>query len=308
MIKGEKILVTGPAGQIAGPICRSLATDNDVWGIARFSQPGSRERIDEMGLTTRAVDLGAGEFGDLPDDFTYVLHLAAAIMPGTDYDAVIRVNAEGTGLLMRHCRKARAMMVMTTSSVYSPNPDGMHLYKETDPVGDGALPGMPTYGISKLMEEGVARACARLFDLPTVIARMNSAYGDNGGLPSFHLDSIVKGQTIRLRSNPNGYSPIHERDIAAQVEGILSAASVPANIVNWCGDEAVSAQEWIAYLGELTGREPQIEYYDAPFAQPGVASDPEKRKTYTGPCQVTWREGIRKMAQARHPEALKGAA
>lgn len=304
MLKGKKILVTGPAGQIAEPICRSLAADNDVWGVARFSQPGSRERIDAMGLTTRTMDLGAGEFGDLPGDFDIVLHLAAHIVPGNDYETAIRVNAEGTGLLMKHCRDSGAFLVMTTSSVYAPNPDGMHQYLESDPVGDGGLPGMQTYGISKLMEEGVARACARLYDLPTVIARMNSAYGSNGGLPSHHLATMLKGETIRLRSNPNGYSPIHERDIVDQVEGIVSAASVPATIVNWGGDEAVSAQDMIAYMGELTGITPTIEYYDAPFAQKGVACDPTRRKALTGPCKVTWKEGIREMIAARHPESL----
>jgi nucleoside-diphosphate-sugar epimerase len=37
--------VTGPAGQIAFPIVRALAADNEVWGIARFSGGGSRERV-----------------------------------------------------------------------------------------------------------------------------------------------------------------------------------------------------------------------------------------------------------------------
>jgi nucleoside-diphosphate-sugar epimerase len=306
MLKGEKILITGPAGQIAAPITKALAPHNEVWGIARFSQPGSREEVESWGVTTRQIELGGDQFGDLPDDFTAVLHLAAYIVPGGDYESAIRVNAEGTGLLMRHCQKASRFMVMTTSSVYSPNPDGMHLYKETDPVGDAALPGMPTYGISKLMEEGVARACARLFGVPTVIARMNSAYGDNGGLPSHHLATLLKGETIRLRSNPNGYSPIHERDIVDQVEGVLAAASVPATIVNWCGDEAVSAQDMIAYMVQLTGREAKIEYYDAPLAQPGVACDASKRIALTGPGKVSWREGIRAMIEARHPEALVG--
>ena len=40
MLKGEKILIPGPAGQIATPIAKALAKDNEVWGIARFSQPG----------------------------------------------------------------------------------------------------------------------------------------------------------------------------------------------------------------------------------------------------------------------------
>jgi hypothetical protein len=33
-LRGEKILVTGPAGQIAFPLASRLAGDNEVWGIA----------------------------------------------------------------------------------------------------------------------------------------------------------------------------------------------------------------------------------------------------------------------------------
>lgn len=58
MLRDEKILITGPAGQIAWPLCRYLATDNEVWGVARFSQPGSREAVEKLGVTTRVVDLG----------------------------------------------------------------------------------------------------------------------------------------------------------------------------------------------------------------------------------------------------------
>ena len=55
MLSGEKILITGPAGQIAFPLARYLAADNEVWGIARFSEAGSREKVDALGVTTRGV-------------------------------------------------------------------------------------------------------------------------------------------------------------------------------------------------------------------------------------------------------------
>ena len=44
-LAGEKILVTGPAGQIAFPLAARLARDNEVWGIARFGDPAGRERV-----------------------------------------------------------------------------------------------------------------------------------------------------------------------------------------------------------------------------------------------------------------------
>ena len=99
-LRDEKILVTGPAGQIAYPLAARLAKDNEVWGIARFSDASTRERVEQAGISTRVVDLADPQWGDLPDDFTILLHFAAVIVPGKDFDKSIRINAEGTGKVM----------------------------------------------------------------------------------------------------------------------------------------------------------------------------------------------------------------
>ena len=100
-LRDEKILVTGPAGQIAFPLAARLARDNEVWGIARFKKPKTRERVEKAGIQTRSIDLADPDWGDLPDDFTLLLHLAAVIAPGHDFDKSIRINAEGTGKVMK---------------------------------------------------------------------------------------------------------------------------------------------------------------------------------------------------------------
>jgi nucleoside-diphosphate-sugar epimerase len=299
MLSGEKILVTGPAGQIAFPMSRELAKNNEVWGMARFRKPEERTRVEEVGIKAVKGDLASGDFSELPSDFTYVLHLAAYIEGGEDYEAAIRGSAESTGLLMAHTRKAKAFLCMSTNSTYRSNPDPRHLYKETDPPGDPVL-GQRTYAMSKNMEEAVARTCARIFNLPTIIARMNVAYGayGNGGLPGIHLDMIKAGQTVKLRSDPSPYSPIHEDDIFDHVEPLLKAATVPATIVNWCGDEVITAQEWCGMFGEALGVKPNIVVEPMPGCQPGSAGDPTKRKSITGPCKVKVRDGLaRQVAQ-----------
>src|SRR4051794_33591084 len=294
MLSGEKILITGPAGQIAYPLTEFLARDNEVWGIARFSNSEDRKRVDALGVTTRAVDLGAGNFADLPEDFTYVLHLATFQGPGLDYDWALRVNAEGTGLLLQHCRKAKAALVMSTSSVYKPHDDPHHLFLETDPLGDVNSAFSPTYSVSKTAEEAVARFCARAFDLPVTIARMNASYGANGGLPAYHLDWMVAGAPVVVRYDPSPYSPIHEDDIFGQTEALLRAATVPATVVNWGGDEVVSPQQWCAYFGELTGIEPQFQLVVVPGTLRGNALDPTKRQAITGRGAVGWKDGFRR--------------
>ncbi|HLY84292.1 MAG TPA: NAD(P)-dependent oxidoreductase [Acidimicrobiales bacterium] len=303
-MRGEKILVTGPAGQIAFPMCAYLASDNEVWGVARFGDPAGRAKVDALGVTTKAIDLADGDLSELPDDFTYLLHLAVYQGADSDFDRAIAVNAEATGRILAHCRKAKAALVMSTASVYSADVDPYHQYTETDPVGYLRTPWSPTYTVSKICGEAVARTCARLFGLPVVIARMNASYGSNGGLPTYHLDTMLADLPVVIRHNPCPYSLIHQDDINAQTEALLGAASVPATVVNWGGDDVVTPNEWCAYYGELTGRTPEIVVREAPGSMLGNVLDPTKRLGITGPCAVGWKEGLQRVVAERHPESL----
>jgi nucleoside-diphosphate-sugar epimerase len=304
MLSGEKILVTGPAGNIAYPLAAYLAAENEVWGIARFSEAGSRERVEATGVKTLVCDLATADFSGLPDDFTYVLHLAAMTRGGTDYDAAISVNAEGTGLLLQHCRKAKAALVMSTHSVYKPQEDHDHVFVETDPLGDVNAANTPTYSMAKIAQEAVARYCARAFDLPVIIARMNAAYYGFGGLPMIQVEAVVTGQPVHTRWDPCWYSPIHQDDINDQTEALLAGASVPATIVNWAGDEPVSVQDWCQYSASLVGGKADVVVNYPPGTLKGSIADNSRRLALAGPCHVPWRDGMRRIIEDRHPDLL----
>ena len=300
MPSDRKILITGLTGQIGHPVARFLALDNEVWGVARYSADGSRERAEAIGVHPHMADLETGDYGDLPTDFTHLVHFAAWQGPAPDFDRAMRANAEATGLLMAHCRHAEAALIASTNTVYRPNEDPWHAYLETDPLGVPTAPHSPTYAVSKVGQEAVARTMARALDLPTTIARINASYGPNGGLPAYHCDAIAAGHAVLLRSpDQSPYTPIHEEDLAGQVAPLLDAASAPATIVNWCGDQTVTAEQWCALFGECLGIEPELSYYDLPGSQPGSAADPTKRLSLTGPCTVGWRDGMVAMLDQR---------
>ena len=145
-------------------------------------------------------------------------------------------------------------------------------------LGDVNYVMSPTYSISKIAEEAVARFCARAFDLAVTIARMNASYGDNGGLPTYHLDWVVAGEPVVTRWDPCRYSLIHQDDINGQLEAMLDAASVPATIVNWAGDETPSVQEWCAYMGELSGRTADVRSVAVEGTTRGSIADVTKRR------------------------------
>ena len=298
---GKRILVTGPTGQWAKPTTISLAADNEVIGIARFGDPGARAELESVGVTCIPVDLAAGDLSMVPADVDVVLNLAVAKTRSFDHD--LAANAESVGLLMAHCSGATAFLHCSSTGVYQPNDH--HEFAETDPLGDNhrVLGFMPTYSICKIAAEAVARTAARLYDVPTTIARLNVPYGNAGGWPWLHLEQILAGQPVAVHTNaPSLYNPIHEDDILASLPGLLDAASVPATIVNWGGSDTVSVEEWSTYLGELVGRPVAFEASD--HALESVTIDRTKQEALLGPTMVPWRDGLRRMVEAFHPEAL----
>ncbi|HEX6310915.1 MAG TPA: NAD(P)-dependent oxidoreductase [Acidimicrobiia bacterium] len=301
-MRGARILVTGPTGQVAGPLALTLAADNEVWGVARFRDAAARERLEAAGVRCVTTDLATGTYEGLPDRVDYVLNFAVAHGGADDFDRDIAANAEATGLLMQRFGDAQAFLHCSTTGVYEPA--GHHRLKETDPLGDNHRVMMPTYSVCKIAAEAVARTAARQFDLPTTIARLNVPYGDHGGWPWFHLQMMLAGQPVPVHPDaPNLYNPIHDDDIAAQVPRMLEIASVPATIVNWAGREQASIEEWCAYLGRLTGLEARFVSTDQTIGS--VTTDNTRMHELVGETTVSWRDGLRRMVAVGHPELLE---
>ena len=298
-IRGAKILITGPTGQVASPIAVALAADNEVWGIARFTDVAARESLERAGIRCETVDLATGDFTGLPSDFDYVLNLAVA--KSGDWDTDLSTNAESVGLLMAHCRGAKAFLHCSSAAVYDPPDDDPRT--ERAALGDNHKFLFPTYSISKIAGEAVARSTARVLGVPTTIARLNVPYGDNGGWPYYHMEMMLASIPIPVPpGGPARYNPIHSDDITATVPRLLEVASVPAVTVNWAGDQTVSLQEWCAYLGSLICREPV--FVQSPRALRGGASDLTRMRELIGGTAIDWRDGMRRMAAKFHPELV----
>jgi UDP-glucuronate 4-epimerase len=115
---------------------------------------------------------------------------------------------------------------------------------------------------------------------------------------------MLSGQPVAVHVDaPSVYHPIHQDDIAAMVPRLLGVASVPATTVNWGGSEAVSIEEWCGYLAELTGIEARFEPTE--HTLDSVQIDTTRMHELIGPTTVPWREGMRRMVQALHPDKVR---
>jgi UDP-glucuronate 4-epimerase len=300
-LSGAKILVTGPTGQVALPLTLSLAADNEVWGVARFSDAVAKARLEAAGVTCVAADLSTADFATLPTDFDVVLNLAVTKGGDDDWDRDLAANGESIALLVGHTEPG-AFLHCSSTAVYQHQGPGRALL-ETDPLGDNHRAMFPTYSLAKIAAEVVARAAAREHGVPTTIARLNVPYGDNGGWPGWHLEFMLGGVPIPVHpERPNLFDPIHEDDIARTLPALLDAASVPATIVNW-GGPACALEDWCGLLGELTGLEPT--FTETPDTIGSVHVDLTKLHSIAGEPTVSIDDGIRRMVAARHPELLE---
>ena len=263
-----------------------------------------------MGATGSKAVFAVDGLNHLANAYSHVFQFASYQIPGgKDFEEAIRVNAVGTGKLKMRFPNVKAFFFSSTCSVYQPQ--GAHKLKETDPLGDSMRGHCPTYAFSKVAAEAVVKFTAEQFNIPAVIARMNVSYGNNGGLPVIHLQALRKGEPIYLYSNKpknfdpsdkkcladqrNYYNPIHEEDYYEKMLALLDHASVKPLVVNWCGSQTVSAEEWCEYMAELIGVTPKFFYSHRLI--PGSPCDTTLMHSLVGETSVDWRDGMRRLVE-----------
>jgi UDP-glucuronate 4-epimerase len=288
------VLVTGVTGRIGFPLARELAVNHTVYGLARCGNPGDEERLRRAGIEPIVGDIATIDLRSLPADLTHVFHAAARIGPEarSDWAKTFEVNAQVTGRLIAACRGIAGFVFCSSASTYAYQ--GPRPLREDDPPGVH----LGIYSLSKIAAEAVARFACAQYEVPTTIIRIFSTYGPLGGAPADRLERIRLGKEIVLHPDaPNRYNPIYEDDYVRLGIKAMQVATVPALTVNWAGSETVSAEDYCTYLGELTGREVTFRYDEhAPWP---LWPDVTLMHEVLGRTKVPWREGMRRMVEAR---------
>ncbi|MFD8379285.1 NAD-dependent epimerase/dehydratase family protein [Streptomyces sp. NPDC059679] len=290
-MQGKKILITGGTGQVARPVAGALASGNEVWCLGRFGDADARKALEELGARTVTWDMATDDLEGLPRDFTHVLHSAVHRGDGHDFEETTRINAVGTARLMTHCSAAESFLYVSSGVVYN-RADRTHRYQESDPLG-GAAPWLPTYPVAKITAEGVVRGLAETLGLPTVIARLNIAYGPygHGGVPMILFREMRRGQACAVpREGQNYCNLLHTDDVVRQVPLLWGVAQAPARVVNWGGDEEVGITDLLEYMSELTGVPVRLDRGD--YSRETAIFDHDVRRGLIGDCSIGWKTGI----------------
>jgi nucleoside-diphosphate-sugar epimerase len=296
VITGERILVTGPAGHLTRPIVRELVGHNEVWGLARFSRPESRKDLEQAGVHCVAKDLSVDPLEDLPTDFDRVFHAGAMVAMASEVDMAytFKVNVEGTGRLLEHCRAAKTFVFCSTGGVYA---------KQTRPVhedDDYGAP-IPAYSLSKVSAEQLVKFLGPRLDVPTIILRIGAVYGPEASGPLVRINRMLRNKEVWVNpEEPRAGSVMWVDDAVRLAIIALEKGRVPPVTVNFAGDDPVSIEDYCLYVGELLGVEPKFRYTDETY--PANQMDTTLMHEVLGHCEVGWREGFRRLVEQCFPE------
>lgn len=311
-MQGQRVLFIGGQGPVSAPALRLLAPDNQVFAMARFSNPESRKRLEALGVTCIPHDMFE-PVDDLPTDFDYVYHSALPI--GKSPSGMLTMTmgpigpwpnsfdayADATGRLMAHFRGLKGFVFASTMSVQQPV-GGDTPIPETHPFG---IHTSAAYAFTKVANEAVVSYLSRGRNIPTTILRVGSASGVDGGPMKDRLDLIVQGRPIPLHPDkPTYVRPIFEPDAARLAARALEVGRVPPLVVNWCGDDVTTVEDYCSYMGQLIGKEPIFEYTtDGTWCS--LIQDITLKNEVLGPCQLSWKEGCRMLVEQCYPELMK---
>ena len=300
-MRDAKILITGPAGHLTIPIVRALSNDNEVWGLARFSNSEDRTMLEDLGVTCVRKDLAHDSLDDLPSDFDYVFHAGAIVAMDSEKDMAhtFAVNVQGTGRLLEHCRGVKTFVFCSTGGVYARQSRPV---RETDDFGAP----IPAYSLSKIAAEQLVTYLATERRIPTIILRIGAVYGPDASGPMVRINRMLRGKEVWVNpAEPRKGSVMWVDDAVRLAINAFECGQVPPLVTNFSGDDPVSIDEYVTFAGKLLGVEPTFRWTDETY--PANQMDTTRMHGVLGHPEVGWREGFRRLLESQFPDRLLAA-
>jgi nucleoside-diphosphate-sugar epimerase len=287
---GKRVLVTGASGVVALPVVVELAKTNEVYAVARYSDPAQKRKIEVAGAKAISFDLAEEDLSPLPKSVDVVINYA--VLPPSFKNMAYDVNTGGTGRLARRYRESEAFVQGSTGSLYEYQ--GERPLREDDPYGLHS--GGENYAASKIGAEYLLKHLSEDYRLPVTLVRIFSFYGPRGGGVTQRVHQVMRGEPVSVYPGvKNMHSPLYEDDYVEKTIAAAGIARVGAEIVNVGGSESVTTQDYCRMAGEIVGKEPI-------FVENGkswpIWADVSKMEMLLGPSKVSVRDGVKRIIES----------
>jgi nucleoside-diphosphate-sugar epimerase len=259
-----KILVTGAAGAIGSHVAEALVREgHEVLGIdsltpyyARSLKEINVADIKKSGVDFSRVDLVTDDLAPHLADVDVVYHFAAqpgisAAVPFADY---LNNNIVATERLLQAVKRVGTVQLfvhISTSSVYG-----------KFAAGDETTEPKPTsyYGVTKLAAEQLALSYHREAELPVVVLRLFSVYGERERPEKLYhkfIKHVLNGEPFPLHEGSEDHirSYTYVGDIVAGCLLVLDHVKESiGHIFNIGNDRTITTGEGIAILEKALGK------------------------------------------------------
>lgn len=294
-LTGTKVLVTGASGLFGRPLVHALSAHNQVWALARFTDPAVRHEMEAAGIVTITADL-ADSIDDRLPDVDYVIH-AGAVLPSTgserNREETFEVNVQATGRLLTHYSRVRGFLYCSSGSCYGYQ--GQRPLREDDAFG--LHNGIETYAASKIAAESLVTFLSRQNKTPVTIIRIFTMYGPTSGTVTKRIDMVRDGTTIPVYPDGlNHQCPLYVDDAVRLAQRAVLVAGVPPVVVNFAGSETTSVQEYCEEAGRLLGTTPT--FRDDSRAYYPIWPDVTRMHELLGMCRMSVADGVAAVVNA----------
>jgi nucleoside-diphosphate-sugar epimerase len=256
------ILILGVAGKM-GPTLAALAKAASparrVIGVARFSDPGTRQWLEARGIETIACDLlEATALNALPHSPNVVFMAGRKFGAEGDLALTWAMNSHVPAVVAQAFRHSR-IVAFSTGCVYPFVPvDGKGADEHMPPGPPGE------YAQSCVGRERMFEFFSRRHATPGRILRLNYAIDMRYGVLHDIATKVWCGAPIDV--SLGHVNVIWQGDAAAQALRCLAHCEIPASPINISGHEILRVRDLAARFGGYFGREPVLTGREEPTA------------------------------------------
>jgi nucleoside-diphosphate-sugar epimerase len=275
------IVVLGAGGKMGPTLARMAARARDaadagsprrVIAVSRFSETGTRELLEQSGVTTIACDLlDRDAVASLPDAPNVVFMAGQKFGTRDAPSRTWMMNVVAPAICAERYAGARTV-VFSTGNVYALTSVAGGGARETDPTAPIGEYAQSCAGRERVFEHFAAARGTRV-----AIVRLNYAIALRYGVLTDLALKIVRGEVLPVVMGH--VNVIWQGDANCAALELLPLAANPPLVMNVTGTATLSVREVSLGLGARLGREPRFEGAEAADA---LLSNTQRMRTALG--------------------------